>query len=225
MTESLIYKDLNFLKAAADFSGSEKLEKARRNYLVFLTILLFVEFADIQIQSATLGFVSAKIGYPEIVTIGFWLIFLYTFLVYLFSGRKELELFSFKNGQEATFFAQLNRLELIKKIGSASLGRLTLPAGSGFVEHSDNKKTSIKYEVNGIPEEVLKEIENYDFESRIFTYTHSDEDLAFLKKSIRVIRPSLKYNYFVYIFPLHCGAALVGFTLSKLILQTFGIIA
>lgn len=141
--DPLQYKDVQFLRAEVDFSGSEKMEKARRVYLVFLTVLLFIEFAGVEIQSATLAVVTAKLHRPSVVTMGFWALFLYTFTVYFLSAQKELALFSLKNAGAGSFFSQLNRRDLERRLNEASGGRAYLKPGSGLVKHHDESFTRI----------------------------------------------------------------------------------
>lgn len=214
MTDDLLYKDVQIAKASVEFSGSEKLEKARRTFLVFLTIVLFIEFASVEIQSATLAVVVARVHRPWVVTAGFWLLFLYTFAVYFFAGQKELSFFSFKNSSKSSFFSQLNRIEFTKRLVAAS-GIPYLQPGSGLLKHSDDSVTKIQYDVADLPEDALKKIDGFEFETRTFAYLHDPTDHAHFDKVVPLIRPALRFNYFVYVLPVHVGAGLIAFAVVE----------
>jgi len=186
----------------------------RANVLVFLAVLLFLEFADVELQSATLSVVTAKINRPWAITVGFWLIFFYSFTVYFLAARKELALFSLKNAKDVGFFSALNRMELVKRLRVAS-GVDYLQPGSGLVKQHDEKSTVIQYETVGIPTEALEKVQGFNVAEHTFTYAHEAEDHAFFKRVVPLLRPSVNFNYFVYVFPAHVGAALIGFAIVE----------
>lgn len=209
MTDDLIYKNVQIVKASVDFSGSEKLEKARRTFLVFLTIVLFIEFANVEIQSATLAVVVAKVGRPWVVTAGLWALFIYAFAVYYFAVQKELAFFAFKNAEKSSFFSQLNRLEFNRRLVAES-GRDYFQPGTGLVKKIDESVTEIQYDVDNLPEEVLKKIDGFDYSTRTFTSTNQPADHAYFAKVVPLIRPAFRFNYLVYVLPIHVGVVLIA---------------
>lgn len=209
LTDDLIYKNVQIAKASVEFSGSEKLEKARRTFLVFLTIVLFIEFANVEIQSATLAVVVAKVGRPWVVTVGLWLLFFYAFAVYYFVVQKELAFFAFKNAKKSSFFGQLNRLEFTRRLVAES-GLDYLQPGQGLVKKSDELVTEIQYEVDNLPEEVLKKIDGFEYSTRTFTYTNQPADHEYFAKVVPLIRPAFCFNYLVYVLPIHVGFVLIA---------------
>ncbi|GJL60780.1 MAG: hypothetical protein NPIRA03_36370 [Nitrospirales bacterium] len=212
--DDLIYKDVKIAKASVEFSGSEKLEKARRTFLVFLTIVLFIEFANIEVKSATLAVVVAKVGRPWVVTAGLWLLFIYSFAVYYFAVQKELAFFAFKNAKKSSFFSQLNRLEFTRRLVAAS-GCDYLQPGQGLVIKYDESVTEIQYDVDKLPEDDLKKIDGFEYSTRTFTYTNQPDDHAYFAKVVPLIRPAFCFNYLVYVLPIHVGFVLAAFGLLE----------
>ncbi len=208
------YSNLPFTKAALDFAGSEKLEKARRSFLVYFVVLLFIEFAGVEIQSATLAVVSAKVSRPWVVTLGFWLLFVYSFAVYYLAQRKELAAFTIKHVRSVNFFCALNRQELILELRKAT-GADYFQPGSGTIREHTDTTTIIEYDVKSIPSDALHKVAGFNVSDRTYKYVHSTEDWKYFTKTSPLLRPAVSFNYFVYVLPAHLGAALIGYKIGE----------
>ena len=214
MDDPLRYKNITYTKAAVDFAGSEKLEKTRRSYLVFLIVLLFIEFAGVEIQSATLAVVSAKVERPWVVSLGFWVLFLYSFSVYYLAQSKELAFFTLRHGQSATFFSSLNRTSFVADLRAATNADYFQP-GAGLVKVHNDKLTVIQYEVTSIPPEALPKIATFNAAESTYSYVHEPNDWLYFNKTVPLLRPAVSFNYFVYVLPAHIGAALIGYKIAE----------
>lgn len=81
--------------------------------------------------------------------------------------------------------------------------------------------TKIQYEIIGLPEDALQKIDGFEFETRIFTYVHDPADHAHFAKVIPLIQPALRFNYFVYVLPVHVGAGLIAFAVVEQLYALF----
>jgi hypothetical protein len=184
--------------------------------MVFLVVVLFIEFAGIDVQSASLAsMVHVSVQRPWVVEAGFWLLMIYTFTVYATLYLKELRLALFADASEKNFFATLNRAEFLQKLRAAAKDeRLQLgvsreaPLGRGELRVG---KTIIEYDMPpNLPEAVLS-VEGFVGTSArgIYVYAHKPEDHAFFQRTRQIVRPSIAHNYLVYVFPMHVAGLLL----------------
>lgn len=209
MTDELEYKEIRTMRAAVDFKGSEGLERAKKNFLVFLVVLLFLEFADVTINSASLAIVSVTVGQPWAVNVGFWCLFIYTFVIYSLSLEKEKSDFTLNNKSETGFFAQLTRAKFQSELNEIA-GNFLPVIHSGQIRHTAVGETTIIFDVKGFPPENLRGISGYGAKLEgAYTYVHCAEDLSYLNRVSSVIKPALKLNFLSYVAPAYCGLAMV----------------
>lgn len=217
MSDKLRYKDINLVKACVDFEGSTKLERARKLLLIYLSVIIFYEAAGITITSVSPIFFQGTIKNPDIVYYALWVLFIYSLTVYFSIFQKEIKLFLFTSANENSFFVELNRRELYKKMQKTSIPDY-LRGASGLVTSHKNNKTVVAYspssrdKVKEIPDEIIN-MEHYEHDAYKYTYNHQPGDLEFYNKVRSIIPPAVSFNYLVYKLPLHVSTALILYKL------------
>lgn len=205
------YKNIGFFRAATEFTEPAKLGGARRTFKVFLTVVLFIEFAGITVQGANLAStVQVAVQRPHIVEAGFWLLYVYSFVVYASLYFKELRLALVTGNDEKSFFQALNRSVLDQKLKEVT-GRPSSGLGQSELVTQNRDVTDVRYDMPMFDEKTLAEISPRipGLSGDRFVYRHTNEDRQFFERSRSVVRPGLAHNYLVYVFPMHVGILLL----------------
>lgn len=211
----LTYKDIHFTQAAVDFPGSEKLDRLRKGFVVFLVIVAFVEGASITVQSATLSGIQVGVERPWLVNVGFWALMLYSFLVYRTELGKAVRVYNVLSFDRSSFFQQLNRAEFAKRFNNV-VDRPSRIGDGQIIFTDDNDSTTMKYGfLHDVPAEKLAQIEGFSPADSTFIYQHTPEDETYYEENRALIRAAVSTNYLQYIMPTHAAYALVAFKLAS----------
>lgn len=207
MTDALRYKNINTIKACVDFTASDNLERARKSFFVFLCVVILFETVGFHVVEVSPIFVKGKIDRSWVVEIAFWALFVYSFSVYYSAYKKDFYLFSFTNNNESSFFCELNRQDFNQKLKENSALDLVANSSATLKLH-DEDKTVLMYQSLSLDFEKV-EIEGFDNSKNEYTYIHQPEDMEFYNKVRRIIPPSVRFNYLVYVFPIHLSISII----------------
>jgi len=213
----LVYEQTNVAKPSSDLEFSERLERVRKSFVVFLSMVIIYEAAGINVTSVTPIYIQGSIERPFVIEWAIWVIFIYFLVIYFGIFKKEANLFHFRTAGKGGFYAQLNRHEFEEKLSSKTHKEIVTKASSLIKSH-DKKKTVVEY---NIPDGQFEDpkLENYDHETHQYTYFHQTEDDEYYEGIRKTIPPSLTFNYLVYVFPLHVSAAVIGIKIGTILVQ------
>lgn len=211
------YKGIDVFQAAVDFAPSERVDKARRNLVLLLTILTIIEFAQINIEGATLGFISAKVGRPSAITLGFWILFLYSFCIYWLGIRGDLGKFKVGLASRTDFFANLAVKEFLTRVKNRGMSIRDEDIGDRGVVKAGRDEVLVSFEKVKLPLEELCAIEGFSSSDKTFTYGVTDEDREYYESTISEIRPAMQFNYLLYKLPVAGAIALIAYKLGWLV--------
>lgn len=201
---------------ALDFKASERIDKARKIYTGLLIGLVFVLFANIEFQTATIAITAAKIGRPPLIRLGLWAAFLYQFFIYVMLFRYEARNFyrSTRRLRESFYVSRLQ--QKLNELLTAALGHH--PFGFGGSVTTDGSSTVLKLPKEHLAflPDALANLPGFDSVNGCFTYQHTDEDEEIFERIRKTIPVGLSYNFFVYDVPALVGAGFVGFGLASL---------